>query len=84
MPRTREPDRLAFAKTPRRGGSVSIYSWREVIGRRWLERARPLVENVVAPMGQVVETFRAVLARRQILTVRQRVEVHDRARTSRC
>ncbi len=50
-----------------------------MIARRWLEKARPSVEKgILAPVGAVVETLRAIRTRVQISLVRQRVGVHRR------
>lgn len=50
-----------------------------IVGRRWLERARPFVEErLLAPVGVVVETVRALKTRAEISLIRQRVTVGRR------
>jgi hypothetical protein len=50
-----------------------------MVGRRWLAKAQPWVEKrILAPVGLVSETVRAVRTRAAIRVVRQRSQVHRR------
>ena len=53
------------------------YGRRNMLGRRWLERAFPRIRHtILEPLGTVVETVRAIRTRAQITIVQQRAEVH--------